>query len=144
MKDVVPVEKNDEINDVCRSIKMYFRANGISYEDAAKALGKKYGDVSNALSGNRNFGPQRAMLWSSTFGFDPVYLRTGHGSLLPTAESDAEAPTASDDMPGSTVNYPEIIASMSRTIDQLTQTVNSISAENKRLHEELRRSSAAI
>ena len=137
----------DSINDICREIKLYFRANGISYTDAATALGKQYTDVANALSGNRNFGRTRAELWASTFGFDPVYLRTGVGTLVPgikPEDGDALENGTTEGADAGPVNYPELIASMSKTIDQLTRTINSISAENKQLHEELRRSSAAI
>lgn len=95
--------------EICQAIKAYLRYEGIAINTVAERLGSTARAVSAQLAG-RAFSRKTAQKYAETFGFNPNYLMTGEGSLLPDDQPEKPAP-ASD-----ISNLIEIIKSQQETI----------------------------
>lgn len=75
---------------IARDIKTYLEDRDITMAEVAERMGVTQQAVSNQLSG-RKIGENVARKWSEVFGFSPLYLMTGQGSLIQD-ESEVSAP----------------------------------------------------
>lgn len=66
---------------IAREIKEYLSDRRITMTEVGARLGCSQQAVSNQLSG-RKIGANVARKWAEEFGFDPMYLMTGVGSLI--------------------------------------------------------------
>ena len=90
-----------------RLLKDFFKANGITQQDAAEKLGILQTNVSALLLGKRNFGRKMAEKWSNAFGLRVNWLITGEGPMF-----EGEAPITQNNVHGNNV---------------IAQTINNIS-----------------
>lgn len=96
--------------EVCLAVKSFFAQQNIKLVDVARMLNASPQTVTEHLSGERFFGRSRANKYAELFGFNPTYLMTGEGSLLPDDQPEKPGP-ASD-----ISNLIEIIKSQQETI----------------------------
>lgn len=71
---------NKDFSKVAKAIRVYFKSNDISFNDAAARLGTTRQVVYNQLS--RPFGPKVALKYATVFGFNETFLQTGKRRLV--------------------------------------------------------------
>ena len=76
--------------EVCSMVSDDFKAKGITRRYAASRLGVQAPVVTIQLSGKKYFGKKTAEKYSSLFGYNPVFLKTGIGYLNSDPQLDAK------------------------------------------------------
>ena len=76
--------------EVCDMVSDDLKNKGITRRNAAELLGVQAPVVSIQLSGKKYFGKKTAEKYSSQFGYNPVFLKTGIGYLNNKPQLDAQ------------------------------------------------------
>lgn len=74
--------------EVCRMVSADLKVKGITRSQAASRLGVQAPVVTIQLSGKKYFGDKVANKYSTVFGYNPIFLKTGIGYLNADASLD--------------------------------------------------------
>lgn len=75
--------------EVCRMVSADLKVKGITRSQAASRLGVQAPVVTIQLSGKKYFGDKVATKYSTEFGYNPIFLKTGIGYLNADASLDS-------------------------------------------------------
>lgn len=110
----------EKAKEVCLAVKAYFAQQNIKLVDVARMLEASPQTITEHLSGERYFGKARADKYAELFGFNPVYLRTGEGSLF------SAPPSAPEGAEGEVSRLIRIIESQQETIAILVRQGDAV------------------
>lgn len=79
------IKKDETALKIGQALRNYFDAQGLEQQDVADKLGISQAAVSARLCGIKPFGKNAAKKWHEAYGFSPVFLITGAGSLFDNA-----------------------------------------------------------
>lgn len=76
--------------EVCEMVSDDLKVKGITRRRAAERLGVQAPVVTIQLSGKKYFGPRTAQKYSTLFGYNPIFLKTGLGYLNSNPKNDSK------------------------------------------------------